>query len=324
VTVLLVLLMPAIVASTDSMTVRNAHALVYDTHRGVVLLIAGADERQVLGDLWQWDGDQWKCLSAAALPPRTFPSAVYDERRRRVVVFGGNRVLFGTTGDSNTFLNDHWEWTGTAWEQFPGPTPPARAEAAMVYDRKRDRTVLFGGYRVQNGQRERFGDLWEFDGTRWTEVKSDGPDPRNGAAMTYDIDRNVSILYGGSGLKTDTWQWNGHSWSTIAGDNTIGRFNSVMAFDASRKMVLRFGGWNGSGRTAETWILRDDKWTPVQVDGPAARNHAGMVFDARRNAVVLVVGHDGDNIFGDVWEWDGQRWTCVRNYPARLRIDNGH
>jgi hypothetical protein len=117
---------------SDSMTVRNAHALVYDTHRGVVLLVAGADERQVLGDLWQWDADQWKCLSAAALPPRTFPSAVYDERRRRVIVFGGNRVLFGTTADSNTFLNDHWEWTGTAWEQFPGPTPPARAEAAMA------------------------------------------------------------------------------------------------------------------------------------------------------------------------------------------------
>lgn len=317
-------LMPMITMPADSMTVRNAHAFVYDSHHGTVLLIAGADERQVLGDLWQWDGVGWKCLSAAGLPPRTFPAATYDEQRRRTIVFGGNRVLFGTDADSNTFLNDHWEWTGTAWERFSGPTPPARAEAVMAYDRKRHRTVLFGGYRVQNGQRERFGDLWEFDGTRWTEVTSIGPSSRNGAAMTYDSDRNVTVMYGGSGLKTDTWLWDGQSWSTMASDNTVGRFNSVMTYDAKRKIILRFGGWNGSGRTAETWMLRDDKWTLVLADGPPARNHAGMVFDARRNVVVLVGGHDGDNVFGDVWEWDGQRWTCVRNYPARLRIDNGH
>jgi hypothetical protein len=49
-----------------------------------------------------------------------------------------------------------------------------------------------------------------------------------------------------------------------------------------------------------------------------------MVFDAGRKVIVLVGGHDGDNVFGDVWEWDGQRWTCVRKYPARMRVDNGH
>jgi len=35
------------------------------------------------------------------------------------------------------------------------------------YDPLRDRIVLFGG--VNNNPQRILGDLWEFDGTRWTE-----------------------------------------------------------------------------------------------------------------------------------------------------------
>jgi hypothetical protein len=37
----------------------------------------------------------------------------------------------------------------------------------MGYDPLRDRIVLFGG--VNTNPQHILGDLWEFDGTRWTE-----------------------------------------------------------------------------------------------------------------------------------------------------------
>jgi len=312
------------VAAEDSLTVRNAHALVYDSRRGDVLLISGADEQRVLGDLWKWTGVHWECLSRNGIPARTFAAATYDGARDRVVLFGGNRVLFGSDSDSNTFLRDHWEWDGHAWQEFKGETPPARAEAGMTYDRKRKRTVLFGGYRLVRGQMERLDDTWEFDGVTWKRIRVPGPPGRNGTAMAYDDERGTVILFGGSNGLADTWEWDGSTWSQIVRDNIPPRFNATMIYDVTRKVILRFGGWDGSTRTNDTWSLHAGKWSQLSVQGPTPRNHAGMVFDSRRNVTILVGGHDGVNVFGDVWEFNGENWTLVGGHPHKLRIENGH
>jgi hypothetical protein len=44
-----------------------------------------------------------------------------------------------------------------------GPTPGHRYQPVMVYDRARDRTVLYGGI---GGP----GDTWEWDGQRWRQM----------------------------------------------------------------------------------------------------------------------------------------------------------
>lgn len=35
---------------------------------------------------------------------------LHDRDRQRLVFFGGNRVLFGTENDKDTFVADMWEW----------------------------------------------------------------------------------------------------------------------------------------------------------------------------------------------------------------------
>ncbi|HKQ97094.1 MAG TPA: kelch repeat-containing protein, partial [Candidatus Polarisedimenticolia bacterium] len=77
------------------MTVRNAHAMAYDSARERVVLFGGADAERVRNDTWEWDGVAWTQVAATGPPPRTFPSMVYDETRRVALLFGGNRVLFG-------------------------------------------------------------------------------------------------------------------------------------------------------------------------------------------------------------------------------------
>lgn len=314
----------AVALASDSLTVRNAHAMAYHEARGTVMLFGGADERRVLGDLWEWNGNAWTQIIAPGPAPRTFPGLAYDHERKRLVLFGGNRVLFGTENDKDTFLDDMWEWDGAHWQEIKTPTPSARAEASMVYDRGRRRLVLFGGYRVVEGKKIRLGDTWEWDGNNWQQVSASGPSPRNGAAMIYDAARKRVLLFGGSGGPSgETWIWDGKQWHEVKAA-TAGRFNSVTAFDEAHQQTLRFGGWNGETRVGDTWTFDGKAWQQIDAAGPEARNHSAMVYDFKRQRLVLFGGHDGENIFGDTWEWDGGKWSRAAFHEPRLRVDNGH
>jgi hypothetical protein len=315
----------ALAAATPG--VRNAHAMAYDEARGVTVLYGGADERAVRGDTWAWDGARWRRVARGGPPARTFPVLVADAARRELLLFGGNRVLFGTDADLHPYLGDTWSWDGARWRARRVAGPEPRAEAAAAYDRARGRVVLFGGLaEIVDGKRRRFGDTWEWDGRAWTQVASSGPSARSGAAMAFDERRGRVVLFGGSGPppSDETWEWDGARWERVAGATAPGRFNSAAAFDAARGRVLRFGGWDGKGRVAESWWYDGAAWTPLEGDGPSARNHAALAFDRRRGRVVLHGGHDGERIFGDTWEHDGTTWRRAAAAPPLIRVENGH
>lgn len=305
--------------------VRNAHALAYDPERARVLLFGGADERSVHDDLWEWDGRTWRLLASGGPPARTFPALAYDRARKRLVLFGGNRVLFGSEGERDTFLGDTWEWSEGRWSRRTVEGPSPRAEAGVAYDLRRQRLVLFGGYRTSGAGRVRLGDTWEWDGSRWEEKASArGPSPRSGVAMTYDSERGRVVLFGGSGgPNAETWEWEGTAWHRVEAP-APGRFNSAMAYDSRRKEVIRFGGWNGEVREGDTWRYDGNRWELLPARGPEPRNHASMAYDESRGVMVLFGGHDGDRVFGDTWEWRHEAWSRVAFEPPRRRLDNGH
>jgi len=72
-----------------------------------------------------------------------------------IVYNGKTMLLFGGKKDT-TFFKNTWEWDGKHWTQRQDIGPAARAFAALAYDSKRQRAVLFGGV----GQ-SLFGDTWE-------------------------------------------------------------------------------------------------------------------------------------------------------------------
>lgn len=194
-----------------TLSVRNAHSMIYDSNRGAVILFGGADATHVCGDTWQWDSHKriWLSVTAKGPGPRTFAAFAYDERRHEGILFGGNRVLFGKGDESDTFLADTWRFRDMQWKQSLAVGPSPRAEAAIAYDQGRGRIVLFGGYRRTRGVTERLGDTWEWDGSHWSRTAVDGPTPRNGAAMIYDDHRRRIVLFGGPGPSNETWEWDG-------------------------------------------------------------------------------------------------------------------
>lgn len=310
----------------ETLSVRNAHSMVYDNDRGRILLFGGADASHVCADTWQWDGATrtWQFVRATGPGPRTFAAFAYDERRHEAILFGGNRILFGAGEQTDTFLADTWRFRNSRWTRVNTAGPGARAEAAIAYDRRRACIVLFGGYRRIGNETHRLGDTWEWNGKRWAKVAAVGPSPRNGAAMAYDQDRNRVVLFGGPGPSNETWEWDGHGWAQLQAGDVPGRFNPVMVYDAARHEVVRFGGWTGKVRADDTWALRGDRWVLLNVSGPPARNHSAIVYVPDRARALLFGGHDGDNVFGDTWEWDGATWTMVASAPSEKFIDNGH
>jgi hypothetical protein len=294
------------------------------------VLFGGANEERVLGDTWEYDGRAWRRVADEGPAARTFPSIAYDAARGRVLLFGGNRVLFGPTPRSaSTLLGDLWEWDGRRWRlladtQQDAPAP--RAESVMTYDSVRERIVLFGGYTISpDGRSRRFGDTWEWDGGAWRQSSLDGPAGRSGSAMVFDPVRRRVLLFGGStGTATDeAWEWDGERWELLT--RAPGRrFNPSMVYDVHDRRVLLFGGWNGSTRLADLVELRDTIWRRVPAAGPSPRNHAVMAYDMRRRRTVLFGGHDGDRVFGDMWAFDGRTWRELVSMSPRLRVSNGH
>lgn len=318
--------------STTKLGVRNAHAMAYDGTRGRVILFGGADASQVCADTWEWNGRKWVRVSLDGPGPRTFPAMTYDSLRRKVVLFGGNRVLFGSSPEENKFLNDTWEWDGRRWVQVQDAGPSPRAEAAIAFDSRRGRVVLFGGHDRAGAAGTRLGDTWEWDGARWLEMKVTGPSPRNGAALAYDSARGKIVLFGGStreAVSGETWEWDGKQWVENRAALTEGRFNCVMVYDGARRKLVRYGGRYAGKPVGDTWEYDGKAWKRLSSAGPAARNHTAMAYDPNRKRIILFGGHDFGthdvtNVYGDTWEWNGAVWSLKGPSEVQKRINDTH
>jgi hypothetical protein len=139
----------------------NAHALVYDSARQVVIYVSGRAPGTNIST-WEYSAaGQWTQRTTAVAPPRRrTPSLAYDSVR-------GVSVLFGGLGAGNLDLADTWEWNGATWTQrFVAIPPPVRRSTAMTFDTTAGHTVLFGGAAglfngsVNNGPITFLGDTW--------------------------------------------------------------------------------------------------------------------------------------------------------------------
>lgn len=307
----------------DGPGARNAHGLAFDGR--VALLFGGATDREVRGDTWGWDGRRWWRFDVGGPSPRTFPVMV-AAGTGDAYLFGGRRVLFGTSIEPSQLVGDLWLWRRGLWTRVDVPGPEPRAEAAGAWDPRRRRLVVFGGYTVAEGAVRPLADTWEFGDGQWTRFDVEGPGARHGAGMAFDHASAEVVLFGGNGGRTDQWAWNGRRWRVVPPLATTGSppgayLAAVTATD--RLGIVRVGGWNGRARVDDVWALANGGWTKL-APGPHARNHAAMTYDDLRRRVVLVGGHDGEHVFGDVWELADATWRRVFDGGTALRVENGH
>ncbi len=308
--------------------------MAYNNKKSKIYLFGGASEKEVVSDLWSFEMNKWVEVPFDDGPePRTFACLTYDELNERLILFGGNKVLFGKETNKLNLLNDTWQFKNGVWQKITTTNAPIpRAEASIVYDGLRDRIILFGGYTIDKDQYIKLGDTWEFHDNEWNQISEAGPSPRHGAAIAYSQNENCIYLFGGSTVDKqygdsagETWKWSNYKWSKIETDQPPGVFNASMIYDLENQSLVRFGGWNGGSRTNNTWVFSDNKWKAIsQQNHPEPRNHSNMIYDIDEKRVVLFGGHDGENIFGDTWEYSNGKWNQIIAKGSLKRIENKH
>ena len=278
-------------------------------------------------------------LAALAAPPGLLPQAagpspaartghalVYDATGRRVLLFGGYTVA----GREARLVSDLWAWDGAAWTRVDDGSagPPPRDDASVAWDDARGRLVVFGGRRRSAGGMQLLSDTWEWDGARWRQADSTGPDARVHATMAYDPSRRMTVLFGGSPMdgpaKTDTWGWDGVRWRRIPGSGPADPAANALIWDSgSQRLVLHTArpapGDSGTGYfTGALWTRGDSGWRSGG-DGPRFSPRA-PVAAAPGGELLLFAGFPPPPDSVAAFGWSGGAWRQVPAAgPSRRR-----
>jgi hypothetical protein len=282
-------------ASEEWIPAREAHALAFDSDRGVVVLFGGrtAGSGGVLDDTWEWDGVRWNHRAFSVKPPgRYLHAMVYDAARKVIVMFGG--LAYGSSRHPDT-----WVYDGTRWTlAHTLPSNEERFAVPMAYDSERQRVVRFGGAGAGGVK----GDTQVWDGKTWTDLKLAGPPPRSHASMVYDSVRDRMVLYAGlasSGAHQDTWEFDGSVW--IQRQTSVAptvQYRYGMAFHPRVARAVLFGGYNTF--RPETWTWDGSQWTKRSLAiQPHQRTDSPLVYDSIRDQILLFSGASQET--ADTW-----------------------
>jgi hypothetical protein len=332
--------------TTSGPLARSGHVLAYDSHRGVTVLVGSANytdtwewngnawvfktwnspgrykagasfdsQRNVTVlfggggdpssstyyyDTWEWDGLVWVQRATDGPVARRGQAMAYDSRRHMTVLSGG------ATAQA---YGDTWEWNGSVWSQRMATGPYPVAYGGLAYDARRRTSLFFGGYYTDfGGFAHSVGDIWEWNGLGWTYKGADIP--TWGHTLTFDAERGVIVLFGGSTPSPSgiTWTWSGSQWIPVSGSGPSARYSHAAVFDTVRRVIVLFGGV-GSSITGDTWEWNGTGWMLRSSIGPPARYAHAMSFDEQRGIAVLFGGQTSTTVLGDTWEWDGSVWS---------------
>lgn len=178
--------------------------------------------------------------------------------------------------------------------------------------------ILLVGYRAMRPQ------------NTWQLVEpAHSPPGLTSAALAYDTQRSVAVMFGGTSQWTqeagwnsidDTWEWDGNDWIEAHPEHSpASRYGAAAAFDEKRGVTVLFGG-TGQDEPfyGDTWEWDGVDWrkaSPAQ--SPSARQAPVMYYDPTRETVILYGGSSYDSetmsnlFFDDVWEWDGSNWKQI-------------
>jgi hypothetical protein len=73
-------------------------------------------------------------------------------------------VMFGGKNGQETYVNSHWSWNGSNWEQVtPANAPSPRMNGRMINDPLSGKLMLYGGYAGYY-----HSELWSVEDGTWT------------------------------------------------------------------------------------------------------------------------------------------------------------
>ncbi len=313
---------------------RGMHSGVYDPLNQRMVLFGGTDGtvRNSTRILPLTGTPRWSTLSVLrdSLPaPRVRYSAIHDPVRERMIIFGGWDELPGSN-----FKDDTWALSlfGTpTWTPIdpPGQRPATRMEHAAIYDSRRDRMIVIGGYLDRH-------DVWALplSGTPvwtppWTPLNPTGAFPyERGIAAVYDPVGDRAIVF--NAIPND---WDGplNTWELTLGDNPQwnplptsglshrGSWGMSAIYDPIRHRVVLMDGDYSSGRPAATTELSLSTlaWRAFDLVAPRPVRRAmhAAIYDSHRDRM-LITGQ-----FSAVPNSESNTWSLTWGDPVKPSVD---
>lgn len=202
---------PQLLSTQPVTTLRPGIAFAYDASTESLLAFGGyrapsdgGTDKVYPSDTWAWNDSGWTEEKVAGPPGRSDASMAYDPSTGTILMFGG--VAQGKSG-TPSLLDDTWLWTGEQWvQQHPTNAPTARQSAALGFDPKSRKLLLFGG--EQPGVGGPLSDTWTWTGSNWLRLESAGAlSPAYGNVLFLSRDGELSLLD-----QAAVWSWDGQRW----------------------------------------------------------------------------------------------------------------
>jgi len=294
-------------------------SVAFDAVRQETVLLA--EVQAGVFETWTWNGSVWTHKHPVNSPDAQL-GIVFDDSESRIVGFGTSADL-KQPGLQQLPPGETWTWDGTNWtHESPRTSPPARRQASLVYDSKRLRVLMMGGFGRPN---ESFKEVWSWSDGNW-QLTVPAPDfyVSVPAETAYDTQHDEVVRYFfPGGYASDpriVWLFDGKAWRSLSvGPGDLPDIGAL-GYDSRLGKMLMFGEQfspadkYGQGGAA-TWRWDGMNWTKLCVGGgPARRFYPVMTYDSNRGRLVLLGGYTlpaGNPPLvwpQDVWEFDGRQW----------------
>jgi galactose oxidase-like protein len=304
----------------------SSHTAVLDAPRNRMIVFGGKSDAALptgeLSMLALGASPAWTRVVPPLKPTaEAWHSAIYDPAGSRLVPFAGLTYFAGP-------INEAWSLSldsGPRWSMItPAGTSPAPRKAQVaVYDRLRERMVVYGGLSSGGGALSGFLDetwtlslagagVWEkapfFGGTTAGNCTT----PR----AFYDAARDRMILFVSedlSHLTPSIWAQpmsQPGQWLRLAagGDAPPPSESPNVFYDPLRDRMLLFGGCVSLGdpyNNLWAFSLQSQQWAHVATQGPtpAGRCRYSALYDPIRDRMLMIGGRGGGSPDNDqVWE----------------------
>ena len=294
---------------------RSGAAAVYDVTRDRLVVFGGSNRGRLQNATWALslgEGMRWAEMAEQGThpTPRSWSANVYDPIGERLVIFGGAGYGDLEEGAYELNLEGAPRWSPIATP--PGePAPPARYGASAIYDSRRGRMIVYGGW----GREGPTSDVWALDlGPRphWRQLVPDGavPDPRFFHAAAYDSAGDRMVIFGGEvviesryiAVTDELWELSlgdSMTWTRPKpeGESPGARAGHQMINDPVGGGFLVFGGSRAANDVFRLIPRDTPRWTRLRGSGDAAIPRSGLdvVYDSARDRFLAFGGTQGGN-----------------------------
>ncbi|KKU76489.1 MAG: FG-GAP repeat protein, partial [Candidatus Giovannonibacteria bacterium GW2011_GWB1_47_6b] len=316
---------------TDTLSRDNAYLTTYNGKLYVGL--SGTADGD--GEVWEYNGVTWVKIGGDAVnsswADTTFKGV------QSLVVYNG-KLYAGLTSLGFTAGNaEVWEYNGSTWTRVGGDAVNS-SWADATYESITSMTAYNGKLYASVGISAGEGEIWEYNGTAWTQI---GGDNLNSSWTTAKGAQSMTVyngkLYAGLGVLSfvsagdaEVWEYNGATWKKVGGDAINSSWADAtyeLAFSMSAYNGKLYVGLGGNRSDIEVWEYNGSAWTRVGgsdnyypnwvTGGGSGEIDSLFVYNGK-----LYAGIGAGGGYAQVWQYDTGIVTLSKNGSYGATIGN--